>query len=163
MRLLTLCLVLFSISAAAPHALAITPEEGDVFNLKSTSLVHFDSSGVRTVVSCWSGLDCGPLIGSGPTALAAEYVPVFGQDGAVYYSYADQGIGIWRIGRIDLSTGNREEVLNTGDDDLGPWMLYPPASFFPSTVASIGGWGLAALVTGIFIGVQLRFRRTAKA
>jgi hypothetical protein len=65
--------------------------------------------------------------------------------------------------RIDPNTGNREFLVTPSQGASYGFAVWPAPNFFPPNVASLGTWGLAMLLVGIFIGVQLRNRRTAEA
>jgi hypothetical protein len=65
--------------------------------------------------------------------------------------------------RIDPNNGNREFLVFGSQAATGGFVVWPAPNFFPPNVASLGTWGLAMLLVGIFIGVQLRNRRTAEA
>jgi hypothetical protein len=161
MRPLTLCLALLGMTALTTPALAVVPKAGDILLAEPGQVTHLDSdTGVVTIVSCWNAVKCGTLIGSGPSP-PNSFGPsgAVGPDGLFYFGGSTAG-NLELLYRVDLTTGDREVVFF---DSVLTWAVYPAPSFFPPpTVASLGGWGLAALVAGIFIGVQLRTRRTVE-
>ena len=84
-------------------------------------------------------------------------------DGAVYFKGQDES-QLFSIYRLDPATGDRSLYLSLPDGgSLTEALVYPAPSFFPPNVASLGTWGLAMLLVGIFIGVQLRMRNHAEA
>lgn len=151
-------------------ALAVTPQAGDIVSWNThpggpgeQRLELMDPiTGSRTVISCWlhsAGGDCAEPVGSGPGVSATnDSHMVIGPDGAIYLSSAPQTPE--RIVRIDVSTGARSliEPVDLGDELFRAFTVWPAPSFFPPTVAALGGWGLAVLVVGIVIGVQVRMR-----
>jgi len=147
-------------TSAAP-ALAVVPQAGDILFIEDGQLKNFDvDTGIVTIVSCWNPSVCAPLIGSGPSIGNGGNASV-GPDGFLYLGGISATGGLEPFSRVNLTTGDRE-TLEIGIDYA--WAVYPSPNFFlPATVASLGGWGLAVLVAGIFIGVQLRVRGRAEA
>ena len=155
MRLLTLCFVLLWMTTLATPALAVTPQTGDlIFSYQHSIVLQDAQTGALSTVSCWDASECS-LLGSGPGIPFEVQDPQLGPDGGLFVA------GGGNIYRVDIATGDREQVSLT---TATPYTIYPAPSFFsPPAVASLGTWGLAMLLVGIFIGVQLRNRRTAKA
>lgn len=163
MRLLMLCSALLSMITFTDPALAVTAQAGDIFTLENDALRHIDgSTGLVTVVSCTEITVCGTLIGSGPRIGSLGSPPEIGLDGGVYF-FGELEPNTLRFGifRIDTTSGDREfiEELDFADfNRFAGFTIYPAPSFFPPNVASLGTWGIALLVIGLFIGIQIQNR-----
>jgi len=157
MRYLNVCLVVLWTFAYAPQAIAVMPQAGDLILLdlgNDQILLQDADTGEISVVSSWNISNGNPLIGTGPE-------PIFGDDaqmGPDGYLY----MGVGQMIRVNLETGDREEVVAPGTA-AGPYVVYPAPSFFPASVASLGGWAAAVLLAGIFIGVQMNILGPIKA
>ena len=143
-------------------ALAVTPQAGDfvlMINDAPFQVVHIDrDTQQETVLSCWTG--CATPIGSGPEPwpFGSEVITV-GPDGAIYFRGSEgMSEGIYRV---DPQTGNRALASTRSAGFYSGFLTWPAPSYVPSTVASLGGWGLATLLLGIVIGLQMRSRMRA--
>jgi hypothetical protein len=164
MRSLTLCFVLFWMTMSAGSALAHAPKAGDIILNGDGTLGHIDiDTGTFHLISCWLAADC-TYLGDGPVEWSAGSQDLeISPDGGAYILSGPSSHY-----RVDLLTGDRTLVATINVAPFLPGFfsylnIYPVPSFFsPPTVASLGGWGLAVLIAGIAIGVQLRNRRTAE-
>ena len=144
MRSLTICFAPLWMAILAAPALAVTPQQGDIFYTSTGSLYHLEaSSGIETLVSCSDLAYCNPLIGSGPVPENGDInYPQVGADGWIYF-HNSGATGTEAYYRIDPENGNREFVVAASLAPITGFAVYPAPNFFPSTVASLGGWGLA--------------------
>ena len=159
-------LIVTLILTALP-ALALTPQAGDLFIKRSsgTEISKVDPiTGQIELVSCWDPIfvaqPCDVARGTGPSDwfLRTGEPFVVGPDGWLYTTMDPLSGTVNQIFRIHPDTGNREQVTSFGES-IGQeeFLVWPDASFFsPPAVTALGGWGLALLAIGIFVGVQLR-------
>lgn len=151
----------------SPPAFGVVPQAGDFIQILQGCLRYIDAeTGEETIVSTWrEDTACGPILGAGVTDVSSLSggPPVVGLDAFFYVALFDSASPFDSSGicRIDPQNGNRELIAG-GDYSSGAFTIYPSPTFFPPTVASLGTWGLAALLAGVFIGVQLRIRNAAK-
>jgi hypothetical protein len=160
-------LLIVTLTLTALPALALTPQPGDLFIKRSsgTEISRVDpSTGQIELVSCWNPIftaqPCDVVRGAGPADwfLRTGEPFVVGPDGWLYTTMDPLSGTVNQIFRIDPDTGNREQVT-TFAESIGQeeFLVWPDDSFFsPPAVAALGGWGLAVLAIGIFVGVQLR-------
>ena len=152
---------LLLLGLASSPAVAVTPTAGDIFTNDGWALLHWDTeTEVTTIVSCWSTTQCDSIIGTGPID------PVFatlgdvqvGPNGLVHVSWGGD-TPPFEVMRIDPETGDRE-LTGATIPALDQFEVYPaPGALFPPTVAGLGTAGLALLVVGILLGMNLRMRR----
>lgn len=159
---------------AASPAIAQVVEQGDIvsttpkYNVDGSDPVGFvlidAETGAETVISCWEPPgtvgSCSPAVGIGPVDRPFSDIPPYvSSDGWVYYTAQNTVTTGRKMLRANLLTGDRELIA----DEIGNSFAVVPALEPPPSVASLGTLGLAMLVVGIFIGVQLRFQDTSEA
>ncbi|MCR9095221.1 MAG: hypothetical protein NXI30_13455 [bacterium] len=155
---------LIVIGLASTPAAAVTPTPGDIFTNSGSALLHWDTeTDVTTIVSCWSTAQCDSIIGSGPIdpAFALLGDVKVGPNGLVHVVWSGDAFpnGVMRI---DPETGDRE-LTGATIPVLDQFEVYPaPGALFAPTVAGLGTTGLALLVVGVLLGMNLRLRTTPR-